>query len=84
MHLFEQQSGAIMVKHVDAGVLSVAYREEGDSTGSPVLLLHGFPHDIHAYDQVTPLLVSEGCRVITPYLRGYGATRFLSNDTPRC
>ena len=72
-----------MIKHIDAGVLSVAYQEEGDSTGSPVLLLHGFPYDVHAYDEVTPLLVSEGCRVITPYLRGYGATRFLSNDTLR-
>jgi pimeloyl-ACP methyl ester carboxylesterase len=72
-----------MIKHIDAGVLSVAYQEEGDSTGSPVFLLHGFPYDVHAYDEVTPLLVSEGCRVITPYLRGYGATRFLSNDTLR-
>ena len=47
------------------------------------MLLHGFPYDVHAYDQVTPLLVSAGCRVITPYLRGYGPTRFLSPDTPR-
>ena len=71
------------MKHVDAGLLSIAYKEEGDSTGSPVLLLHGFPYDVHAYDEVTPLLVSKGCRVITPYLRGYGDTRFLSNDTLR-
>lgn len=71
------------MKNVDAGVLNVAYKEGGDSTGSPVLLLHGFPYDVHTYDEVTPLLVSEGCRVITPYLRGYGVTRFLSNDTLR-
>lgn len=72
-----------MIKQLDAGVLSVAYREEGDSTGSPVLLLHGFPYDVHAYDEVTPLLVYSGCHVITPFLRGYGATRFLSDDTLR-
>ncbi|MFC3108526.1 alpha/beta fold hydrolase [Undibacterium arcticum] len=72
-----------MLKQVEAGVLSVAYEESGSSNGTPVLLLHGFPYDIHAYDEVTPLLVSAGCRLITPYLRGYGPTRFLSPDTPR-
>jgi pimeloyl-ACP methyl ester carboxylesterase len=72
-----------MLKQVAAGVLSVAYQETGEPTGSPVLLLHGFPYDVHAYDAVTPLLASAGCRVITPYLRGYGPTRFLSPDTPR-
>ena len=72
-----------MLKRVDAGVLGIAYVESGASNGTPVLLLHGFPYDIHAYDEVTPLLVSAGCRVITPYLRGYGPTRFLSPDTPR-
>jgi pimeloyl-ACP methyl ester carboxylesterase len=71
------------MKHVDAGVLSIAYKEEGDSKGSPILLLHGFPYDVHSYDDVTPLLLAEGCRVITPYLRGYGPTRFLSEDTLR-
>lgn len=72
-----------MLKRVTAGVLSVAYEESGVPNGMPVLLLHGFPYDVHAYDEVTPLLVSAGCRVITPYLRGYGPTRFLSRDTLR-
>jgi len=72
-----------MLKSIEAGVLSVAYEESGPVAGPPVLLLHGFPYDIRAYDEVTPLLVSSGCRVITPYLRGYGPTRFLSAATPR-
>jgi len=72
-----------MLKRAEAGVLSVAYIETGPSNGPPVLLLHGFPYDVHAYDEVTPFLVSAGCRVITPYLRGYGPTRFLSASTPR-
>jgi pimeloyl-ACP methyl ester carboxylesterase len=72
-----------MLKCVEAGVLNISYFENGPSNGTPVLLLHGFPYDVHAYDEVTPLLVSAGCRVITPYLRGYGPTRFLSADTPR-
>jgi len=72
-----------MLKRAEAGVLSVAYIETGPSDGPPVLLLHGFPYDVHSFDEVTPFLVSAGCRVITPYLRGYGPTRFLSADTPR-
>lgn len=72
-----------MLKRVDAGALSVAYEEAGAATGSPVVLLHGFPYDVHAYDGVTPLLVRAGCRVVTPYLRGYGPTRFLSPHTHR-
>jgi pimeloyl-ACP methyl ester carboxylesterase len=72
-----------MLKKVQAGVLEVAYFEGGPSTGTPVVLLHGFPYDVHAYDQVRPLLASEGCRVITPYLRGYGPTQFLSTGTLR-
>lgn len=71
------------MKYVDAGVLSVAYKEKGASYGIPVLLLHGFPYDVHAYEEVTPLLVVAGCRFIIPYLRGYGPTRFLLNDTLR-
>ncbi len=71
------------LKHIEAGVLEVAYEEAGDADARPVILLHGFPYDIRAYDQVTPQLVSSGVRVITPYLRGYGPTRFLSADTPR-
>lgn len=72
-----------MLKHVDAGVLRVAYEERGSPAGSPVVLLHGFPYDVRAYDEVAPLLVASGFRVITPYLRGYGPTRFLSANTPR-
>jgi pimeloyl-ACP methyl ester carboxylesterase len=72
-----------MLKQREAGVLNVAYEETGPSTGVPVVLLHGFPYDIHAYDEVTAILVSAGCHVFTPYLRGYGPTQFLSADTPR-
>ena len=72
-----------MLKQIDAGVLNVAFEEEGDHDGIPVLLMHGFPYDVRAYDDVTPLLVAAGCRVISPYLRGYGPTRFLSKDTIR-
>ncbi|AMO99129.1 alpha/beta hydrolase fold family protein [Collimonas arenae] len=72
-----------MLKQIEAGVLDVAYEENGAADGKPVLLLHGFPYDIHAYDGLTPLLVAAGCRVIAPYLRGFGPTRFLSTVTPR-
>lgn len=72
-----------MLKRVDAGVLSVAFEESGAANGNPVVLLHGFPYDVRAYDAVTPILTSAGCRVITPYLRGYGPTSFLSEQTMR-
>jgi len=72
-----------MVKQIDAGVLNVAYAEHGDPAGAPVVLLHGFPYDIHAYDVVAPLLAGRGHRVIVPYLRGYGPTRFRDDATPR-
>jgi pimeloyl-ACP methyl ester carboxylesterase len=72
-----------MLTHVDAGVLRVAYEENGPTSGPPVVLLHGFPYDVHAYAAVTPQLVSGGCRVLVPYLRGYGPTQFRSPDTPR-
>jgi pimeloyl-ACP methyl ester carboxylesterase len=72
-----------MLKHIDAGVLSIAYSEEGRPEGWPAVLLHGFPYDIHAYDEVTPRLAAAGARVIVPYLRGFGPTRFLSATTPR-
>lgn len=72
-----------MLQRVNAGDLEVAYEEAGPSDGAAVLLLHGFPYDIRAYDEVVPLLVAARCRVITPYLRGFGATRFLSASTPR-
>jgi pimeloyl-ACP methyl ester carboxylesterase len=71
------------LKQVDAGVLSVGYAEAGPGDGPAVILLHGWPYDIHAYADVTPLLASAGYRVIVPYLRGYGTTRFLSDATPR-
>jgi pimeloyl-ACP methyl ester carboxylesterase len=71
------------IKHVDAGVLNVGYVEIGPANGWPVVLLHGFPYDIHAYDEVAPQLAAEGARVIVPYLRGYGPTTFLSSETLR-
>jgi len=71
------------LKQVNAGPLSVGYAEAGPAGGTPVLLLHGWPYDIHTYVDVAPLLAAAGYRVIVPYLRGYGATRFLSSETPR-
>ena len=71
------------LKQIDAGVLDVGYVEAGPAGGRPVILLHGWPYDIHSFVDVAPLLASAGYRVIVPYLRGYGATRFLSNDTAR-
>ena len=68
---------------VKAGVLEIAYEETGPAQGTPVVLLHGFPYDVHAYDEVSLILAARGCRVIVPYLRGYGPTRFLSASTPR-
>ncbi|KQT64167.1 MULTISPECIES: alpha/beta fold hydrolase [unclassified Aureimonas] len=68
---------------VEAGVLSVAYEESGPETGEPVILLHGFPYDMHAYDAVAARLSAEGRLCIVPSLRGYGDTRFLSAETPR-
>jgi pimeloyl-ACP methyl ester carboxylesterase len=70
-------------KQIDAGVLNVGYVEVGPSDGAPVILLHGWPYDIHSYVEVAPLLASAGFRVIVPYLRGYGTTRFLSDETMR-
>jgi pimeloyl-ACP methyl ester carboxylesterase len=71
------------LKQIDAGVLNVGYAEAGPAGGPPVILLHGWPYDIHSYVDVAPLLASAGYRVIVPYLRGYGTTRFLSSDTLR-
>ena len=71
------------LKQIDAGVLNVGYAEAGPPDGPPVILLHGWPYDIHTYVEVTPLLGAKGYRVIVPYLRGYGTTRFLSSDTTR-
>ncbi len=70
-------------KHIRTTTLDVAYEESGNPGGAPVLLMHGWPYDPRCYDDVVPPLVAAGCRVIVPYLRGFGATRFLSADTPR-
>src|SRR3984893_12681646 len=70
-------------KHIRTATLDVAYEESGSAVGVPVLLMHGWPYDPRCYDEVAPPLVAAGCRVIVPYLRGFGATRFLSADTPR-
>ena len=71
------------LKQVDAGTLNVGYAELGPGTGTPVILLHGWPYDIHSYVDVAPRLALNGYRVIVPYLRGYGSTRFLSDATFR-
>jgi len=71
------------IRQIDAGVLNVGYAEAGPANGPAVLLLHGWPYDIHTYVDVAPLLASAGYRAIVPYLRGYGATRFLSGETVR-
>jgi pimeloyl-ACP methyl ester carboxylesterase len=71
------------LKQIDAGVLTVGYAEAGPANGPVVVLLHGWPYDIHSYVDVAPLLASQGYRVIVPHLRGYGTTRFLSGDTAR-
>jgi pimeloyl-ACP methyl ester carboxylesterase len=71
------------LKQIEAGVLRVAYAEDGPANGTPVLLLHGWPYDIHSYVDVAPMLAAAGYRVIVPYLRGYGGTRFVSPETRR-
>lgn len=72
-----------MLKRIDAGTLTVSYRAAGDPNGYPVVLLHGFPYDIHSFDDVVPHLIAQGASVIVPYLRGFGPTRFISTATPR-
>ena len=72
-----------LLKQIDAGVLNVGYAEAGPADGLPVILLHGWPYDIYSFVDVTPALASAGYRVIVPFLRGYGTTHFLSNDTVR-
>jgi pimeloyl-ACP methyl ester carboxylesterase len=71
------------LRRIDAGVLNIAYYEAGPSDGPAVMLMHGFPYDIHSYVDVAPQLAAQGRRVIVPYLRGYGPTRFLDKVTPR-
>ena len=71
------------IKQIKAGVLDVGYYEVGPDSGPAVLLLHGFPYSIDSYEEVAPILAGRGCRVIVPYLRGHGSTRFLDDRTPR-
>lgn len=71
------------MKTIDAGALAMSYLEDGPAGGWPVILAHGFPFDVHAYDEVVPLLAARGARVIRPWLRGFGPTRFLSAATQR-
>ena len=71
------------ITQIKAGVLDVGYYESGASDGPSVLLLHGWPYDMHSYVDVAPMLAARGCRVIVPHLRGHGTTRFLSSATPR-
>src|SRR5262247_4356745 len=71
------------LKQIDAGLLNVGYAEAGPADGRAVILLHGWPYDIHSYADATPLLASAGYRVIVPFVRGYGTTRFRSPETLR-
>jgi pimeloyl-ACP methyl ester carboxylesterase len=71
------------LRHVRTASLDIAYEESGPSTGAVVFLMHGWPYDSRCYDGVVPPLVAAGCRVLVPYLRGFGPTRFLSAETPR-
>jgi len=71
------------LKYINAGDLCVAYEESGNVDGTTIILMHGFPYDIRTYDEVTKCLLAENCRIIVPYLRGYGPTKFLSADTIR-
>ncbi len=71
------------MKFIEAGQLNVAYKDVGVKTGTPTLLLHGFPYDVHSYDDVSSILADHGHRCIIPYLRGYGSTRYLSPQTMR-
>jgi len=71
------------LKQIEAGVLDIGYAEAGPANGAPVILLHGWPYDIYSFVDVAPALASAGYRVIVPYIRGYGSTRFLSSETMR-
>ncbi|MCC6981767.1 MAG: alpha/beta hydrolase [Bauldia sp.] len=76
-------SSFALLKQIEAGVLSIGFAEAGSAHDPVAILLHGWPYDIHSFVEVAPLLVSSGYRVIVPYLRGFGTTRFLSSETPR-
>ena len=75
--------GFTSIRQIDAGVLNIGYAELGPANGKPVILLHGWPYDIHSFVDVAPLLAAAGHRVIVPHLRGHGSTRFLSADALR-
>src|SRR5207302_11152759 len=79
----ESRTSFASMKQINAGELNIGYAEAGPPDGPAVLVLHGWPYDIHSYVDVTPLLAAKGYRVIVPYLRGYGSTYFLSSETPR-
>lgn len=79
----KEGSSLMELKTIAAGVLNVAFYEYGSADGWPAIMCHGFPYDVHAYSEVAPQLAEAGARVIVPYLRGYGPTEFLSQDTPR-
>jgi pimeloyl-ACP methyl ester carboxylesterase len=81
--VWPQTLGTSVAKSIDTPVLRIAYEESGDPMGIPVVLLHGFPDDVHAWDDVTPPLVKAGHRVLVPYLRGFGPTRFRDPASPR-
>lgn len=83
VHPQDQESSLGVLKQIDAGVLNIGYTEAGPANGTPVILLHGWPYDIHSYNEVVPILSQKGYRVITPYLRGFGTTRFISPNTMR-
>lgn len=78
-----RQAADAGAKSIDTPVLSIAYHEAGNAGGFPIILLHGFPDDVHAWDAVSPALTKAGHRVLVPYLRGYGATRFRDASSPR-
>ena len=79
----EVDTGLGALRRVRAAVLDVAFHESGPADGPAVVLLHGFPYDVHAYAEVAPLLAARGCRVVVPYLRGFGPTQFVDEATPR-
>ena len=81
--LVSRENTKMELKSIRAGVLDVAYLEFGPADGWPVIMNHGFPYDVHAYGEVARILAKDGARVIVPFLRGYGPTRFLSRSTPR-
>lgn len=83
MALAAPAPAVMATRQVEAGLLDVGVHEAGPENGRPVILLHGFTYDIHSYAEVAPLLAAQGLRVIVPYLRGHGSTRFLDPATPR-